>query len=220
MLLSIYSNLGTPARLETKTIDFKKVVAHKGDNPPLPFSFLNKHVWIKPEEQLDCHLTMTTPELAEIVRQNAHLSRHVIQDTLGPRYCPSIESKILRFKNQTHPVWLEPGLFIILIEFSISFLFKSFSEGFDSDLTYPQGLSCTMPIDVQLRMLRTIPSLENVNMVRPGYGVEYDYIDPREVKPSLETKRVNNLFFAGQINGYENSISPIIISFRIQNNRI
>jgi len=101
---------GTPARLETKTIDFSKTIAHKGDNPPLPFSFLNKHVWIKPEEQLDCHLTMTTPELAAIVRQNAHLSRHVSQDVLGPRYCPSIESKILRFKNQIHPVWLEPGL--------------------------------------------------------------------------------------------------------------
>jgi tRNA uridine 5-carboxymethylaminomethyl modification enzyme len=104
-------HLGTPARLETKTIDFKKTVSHKGDNPPLPFSFLNKNVWIKPEEQLDCHLTMTTMELANIVRENANLSRHVTQDTRGPRYCPSIESKILRFKNQTHPVWLEPGSF-------------------------------------------------------------------------------------------------------------
>ncbi len=114
--------LGTPARLETKTINFKKTIAHKGDNPPLPFSFLNKHVWIKPEEQLDCHLTMTTPDLANIVRQNAHLSRHVSQDTLGPRYCPSIESKILRFKNPTHPVWLEPGLQLnLFIKFQISF---------------------------------------------------------------------------------------------------
>jgi tRNA uridine 5-carboxymethylaminomethyl modification enzyme len=110
-------NLGTPARLETKTINFSKTVAHKGDNPPLPFSFLNKHVWIKPDEQLDCHLTMTTPELADIVRQNAHLSRHVSQDARSPRYCPSIESKILRFKNQTHPVWLEPGLKIFPFNF-------------------------------------------------------------------------------------------------------
>lgn len=87
------------------------------------------------------------------------------------------------------------------IEFQFSTLIEIVSEGFDSDLTYPQGLSCTMPVDVQLHMLRTIPSLENVNMVRPGYGVEYDYIDPREIRPSLETKRVANLFFAGQING-------------------
>ena len=145
---------------------------------------------------------MTTPELADIVRKNAHLSRHVIQDTQGPRYCPSIESKILRFKNQTHPVWLEPGLSLMFIVVpSSSSLICCLLEGFDSDLTYPQGLSCTMPVDIQLRMLRTIPSLENVNMVRPGYGVEYDFIDPREVKPSLETKRVGNLFFAGQING-------------------
>lgn len=104
---------GTPARLETKSIDFSKAVAHPGDNPPLPFSFLNRKVWIKPDEQLYCHLTMTSPELAEIVRRNAHLSRHVSQDSAGPRYCPSIESKILRFKNQTHPVWLEPGALLV-----------------------------------------------------------------------------------------------------------
>ena len=90
-------------------------MAHPGDNPPLPFSYLNRNVWIKPEEQLNCHLTRTTMELAQIVRENAHLSRHVTQDTQGPRYCPSIESKILRFTNQTHPVWLEPGLFVYFL---------------------------------------------------------------------------------------------------------
>ena len=112
---ALVSLAGTPARLETKSIDFRKAAAHPGDNPPLPFSFLNRKVWIKPEEQLYCHLTMTSPELADIVRQNAHLSRHVSQDTQGPRYCPSIESKILRFKNQTHPVWLEPGSLLLLV---------------------------------------------------------------------------------------------------------
>lgn len=101
--------IGTPARLETKTIDFRKTVPHQGDNPPLPFSFMNKNVWIKPEDQMYCHLTHTTLELANIVRENTHQNRHVLYGGQGPRYCPSIESKILRFKNQTHPVWLEPG---------------------------------------------------------------------------------------------------------------
>merc|ERR1719357_1157052 len=128
-------------------------------------------------------MTYTNPKVDEICKNNRHLNNHVIaEEVTGPRYCPSIESKVDKFGGRAHQVWLEP-------------------EGLDSDLIYPQGLSCTLPEDLQQQLVNTIRGLEKAKIVKPGYGVEYDFVDPRELRPTFETKKISGLFLAGQING-------------------
>ncbi|XP_036172564.1 protein MTO1 homolog, mitochondrial isoform X2 [Myotis myotis] len=187
---------GTPPRIAKESINFSILNKQTPDNPSIPFSFINETVWIKPEDQLLCYLTHTNPRVDEIILENLHLNSHIKETTKGPRYCPSIESKVLRFPNRIHQVWLEP-------------------EGIDSDFIYPQGLSVTLPAELQEKMITCIRGLEKAKMIQPGYGVQYDYLDPRQITPSLETHLVQRLFFAGQINGttgYEEAAAQGVIA--------
>ncbi|KAM9425586.1 5-taurinomethyluridine-[tRNA] synthase subunit MTO1, mitochondrial [Pholidichthys leucotaenia] len=173
---------GTPPRIVKDSVDLSLAKLHLPDTHPTPFSFLNTRTHCKPEDQLPCYLTYTTPGVERVVRESLHLNYHIQQDTKGPRYCPSIESRVLRFPGRQHQVWLEP-------------------EGVSSDLLYPQGLSMTMPPDVQLRLIREIPPMHKAEIHTPGYGVQYDFVCPTQLNPSLQVKSTQGLFLAGQING-------------------
>lgn len=173
---------GTPARLDARTIDFSKLEAQYGDEPPIPFSFSTERIVLP---QMPCHIAYTNERTHEIIRANLDRSPLYggLIEGVGPRYCPSIEDKVVRFPEKTrHQSFIEP-------------------EGRDTVEMYPSGLSTSLPIDVQIALYRSIEGLEAVEIMRPAYAIEYDYVDPIQIHASLETKKVKNLYHAGQING-------------------
>ena len=173
---------GTPARINKKSIDFSKMEIQEGENDIVPFSFVDKNINM---EQVPCYLTYTNEKTHEIIRKNLHRSplyAGMIEGT-GPRYCPSIEDKVVRFADkERHQIFVEP-------------------IGLDTDEMYIQGMSSSLPVDVQLEMYRTLPGLEHCEFTRPAYAIEYDCIEPSQLKSTLELKNISGLFFAGQING-------------------
>ena len=187
---------GTTPRLDGKTIDFSPLDCQHGNNPPLPFSFSTREIT---QPQVPCYITYTNQATHEIIRSGldrSPLFTGIIKGT-GARYCPSIEDKVVRFSDKDrHQIFLEP-------------------EGYNTSEYYPNGLATSLPLDIQIRMLRTIKGLEQVEIMRPGYAIEYDYINPTQLLPTLETKSIQNLFCAGQINGtsgYEEAAAQGIIA--------
>ena len=173
---------GTPARLDGRTINWSVCEEQPGDTPPEPFSFMSKEVTVP---QISCYITYTNEKTHQVIRDNLHVAPMYSGQikSSGPRYCPSIEDKIVRFADkERHQIFLEP-------------------EGLDDHTVYPNGISTSLPAEVQEALIRTIPGLENVTIIEPGYAIEYDYVDPRALKRTLEVNAAPGLFLAGQING-------------------
>ncbi|EKV32169.1 tRNA uridine 5-carboxymethylaminomethyl modification enzyme GidA [Caenispirillum salinarum AK4] len=173
---------GTPPRLDGTTIDWASLDSQPGDDPPVPFSYMTRAIT---QTQIHCGITYTSPAVHAIIRDNLHRAPMYSGqiESIGPRYCPSIEDKVVRFEDRDrHQIFLEP-------------------EGYDDPTVYPNGISTSLPEDVQEQVVRLIPGLEKTRIIRPGYAIEYDFVDPRELRPSLEVRKVPGLFLAGQING-------------------
>ena len=187
---------GTTPRLDANTIDFSQLTPQYGDEPPLSFSFSTEKI---EREQIPCYITYTNPTTHEIIKSGLDRSPLYcgIIKGIGPRYCPSIEDKVVRFADKKrHQIFLEP-------------------DGKDTNEIYPNGISTSLPLDIQMQMLRSIKGLEKVEIIRPGYAIEYDFVDPTELWPSLETKKIQGLFHAGQINGtsgYEEAAAQGLIA--------
>ncbi|MCM0647023.1 tRNA uridine-5-carboxymethylaminomethyl(34) synthesis enzyme MnmG [Clostridium swellfunianum] len=187
---------GTPVRVNRRSIDFSNMIEQPGDEKVVPFSFLNENI---EREQVSCYLTYTNQETHNVIRENIHRSPmyNGTIEGVGPRYCPSIEDKVMRFPEKVqHQVFIEP-------------------EGEDTEELYVQGMSTSLPEEVQLKMLRTIKGLENVEIMRTGYAIEYDCLDPLQLKPTLELKSIEGLFSAGQMNGssgYEEAAAQGLIA--------
>jgi tRNA uridine 5-carboxymethylaminomethyl modification enzyme len=188
---------GTPPRIDGRTIDYSKLQEQHGDTPLPVFSFMGNRA--QHPRQICCHITRTNAETHDIIRSGLDRSPMYsgIIEGVGPRYCPSIEDKVVRFADRdSHQIFVEP-------------------EGLTTNEVYPNGISTSLPFDVQYRFIRTMPGFENAEIVRPGYAIEYDFFDPRDLKTSLETKHMNALFFAGQINGttgYEEAAAQGLIA--------
>jgi tRNA uridine 5-carboxymethylaminomethyl modification enzyme len=174
---------GTPPRLDGKTLNFAAMTPQPGDTPVPVFSFIGERS--EHPRQIDCHITKTTEETHDIIRESLHKSPMFNGkiEGVGPRYCPSVEDKIVRFADKTsHQIFVEP-------------------EGLTTDVVYPNGISTSLPQETQERFVRSIPGFEQAHITQPGYAIEYDFFDPRDLRPTLETRFVDGLYFAGQING-------------------